>query len=645
MKVGGYASLGDKRVAKTEETSVRADRRRKHRGMSVPKLKQRVLLLVSFAAALTVSTAITGTIAYASQADVYMLLSRLLMASLILFLFGGILHVWSLARRHLNELQDALDQLREARAAADAASKAKSRFLATVSHELRTPLNGVLGMTGLLLDTRLTSEQTTYAEAVDTSARSLLSIIDELLDAARVDAGELKIEATGLNLVDAVESVVELLAPRAHAKNIEVGCFISPALPKKVIGDPKRLRQVLLNIVGNAIKFTSRGGVLITVEPGQGHNVLFSVRDTGHGIPRDELDAVFDRFVQSSIAESQATGGTGLGLSISRNLVQLMGGDISVESEVGQGSTFSFILPMEPAEQVTAQSGDEVRSFAGAVCHVAIAGGATRDAIARYLSSYGATVHLHDSTDCPGLKALPAAGPASARVMVLIEPGSGEGAEELHRSARLLERVGEVWVLLRPEERRVYRQVMEDPGIGYLVKPVRNATLVQQVGRNPGEAKQPADELRRTARRMRRSKPGAGLQIMLVEDNRINQMLAEKILGAAGHDVIHFADGESAVLEVEQQITALGGAGYDVILMDIQMPGIDGLEATRLIRELEARAEAKGPVPILALSANARRDDQMASIAAGMNGYLAKPFDRADLEQAIASLALDGHAA
>ena len=326
-----------------------ADRRQQPRQTSMSGLRQRVKLLTRVAGVIALSIVATSFLAATWQTEFFNLISTLLLGSLLILLMGGILHVWRLAQQHFAELQNALEQLREARQSAEAANEAKSRFLTTVSHELRTPLNGVLGMTGLLLETSLSAEQRSYAGAVDSSARSLLSIIDELLDAARADAGELTLTPGEVHLHDDVESIIELLAPRAHAKGIEVSCYVSPDLPRLVKGDAKRLGQVLLNIVGNAIKFTTQGGVLVTVTPGAANGqIRFEVRDTGHGIPAEELETIFDRFVQSSIAQSQAAGGTGLGLAISRDIVRLMGGDISIESELGAGSVFRFDIAMEP---------------------------------------------------------------------------------------------------------------------------------------------------------------------------------------------------------------------------------------------------------------------------------------------------------
>lgn len=616
-----------------------ADRRQQPRQTSMSGLRQRVKLLTRVAGVIALSIVATSFLAATWQTEFFNLISTLLLGSLLILLMGGILHVWRLAQQHFAELQNALEQLREARQSAEAANEAKSRFLTTVSHELRTPLNGVLGMTGLLLETSLSAEQRSYAGAVDSSARSLLSIIDELLDAARADAGELTLTPGEVHLHDDVESIIELLAPRAHAKGIEVSCYVSPDLPRLVKGDAKRLGQVLLNIVGNAIKFTTQGGVLVTVTPGAANGqIRFEVRDTGHGIPAEELETIFDRFVQSSIAQSQAAGGTGLGLAISRDIVRLMGGDISIESELGAGSVFRFDIAMEPVGKPGSRPVDHGMDLAGQTVRVCMPSGANREAVTMYLACHGARVEQPSDTE--RLSDMLNEDDAKPSV-ILLDASVCEQPAELLDLANGLARSHNVWVLLKPEDRREHRKLMKNGKIGYLVKPVRYVTLRQQLGFAGNGKQADAGKLRQAAARLRGDKV---LKVMLVEDNQINRLLAEKMLQSAGHEVTHFPTGEEAVAAIATNLTDHGEAGFDVVLMDIFMPGIDGFEATRQIRALEAEATVAQPVPVLALSANARRDDQKASLAAGMNGYLAKPFDRADLEQAIHRLAL-AHAA
>jgi signal transduction histidine kinase/CheY-like chemotaxis protein len=614
--------------------------------MSMGRLRSRVLILAAIAAVLSALVLGSGLAWMASRSPVWIEVGAVLLAALLVFLCGGFLRVWHLARLHLQELEDALVQLREARVVADEANRAKSRFLATVSHELRTPLNGVLGMTGLLLDTPLTEAQKSYADAVDTSARSLLSIIDELLDAAHNDSGELTISTAPAHLPDLIESVMELMSSRAHAKGIEVGCTLSPDLPDHVVTDAKRLRQILLNLVGNAIKFTSEGGVLVAMSAAETPDLVrIEVRDSGVGIPADELEKVFDRFAHSSLPQARAAGGTGLGLSITRQLVNLMGGKIRVESIVGTGSSFIVELPMPRATSISnCEKPFATSGSAGSQFVLAMPNGVSQEVFAHYLEAMGANVRK--VTDFSSLDAAIEDCEKGNKPKLLLDVSLVSPPAEAHTHAlRYIESTSQVWVILRPEDRRFYRDLINDERLSYLLKPARRATLAQQLGSSDCPAARWAKGLRQTAERMRAGEEKAGLRVLLVEDNHINMLLATKILGSAGHSVCHAASGESAVDEIRRELADNGTTGFDVVLMDVHMPGIDGFETTRQIRALEMAAGTPERLPILALSANSSADDKAEGAKAGMNGYLSKPFDRADLESAIARLARASNAA
>lgn len=613
--------------------------------MGSAALKRRVGILVRIGAALSVLAVLINIVAISFQADQVEILSRILFAFLVVFLLLAFQYVWAITNRQLVELQRALKELRTARRHADEANKAKSRFLAAVSHELRTPMNGVIGMTSLLLDTRLSSEQRSYAEAVDMSGRSLLSIIDELLDAAKAESGEMTIVPAPFNLCELVETSVELLAARAHANSIEISCYIDPDLPERVIGDAQRLRQIILNIAGNAIKFTPEGSVLVRVKPGRRENqVAFSVADTGYGIPEAEHEAVFERFVQSSVPEIQASGGSGLGLAISRHLVELMDGEITFESEVGKGTTFSFDARLPSADKDDVP--DHSKLLAGCTIFLTSPAGATRTVLHEYLYRYGAQCISTSSLSGLGetiasMESVTEAG----RIMVILDPAAAKNRDHLLKTANELSEIAGVWALLKPEERRSYRKLIDDVRIGYLLKPTRRATLLSQLSANPDPMRKPVTSLRRTARQLRRVKDNAGLNVLLVEDNKINMLLATKMLKAAGHTVTHLDNGADAVAEIGRQLRSDKPIVNDIILMDIFMPKMDGVETTRRIRKLEKQHRTGSRVPILALTANPREDSQRACLNAGMDGYLTKPFDRADLEEAVAGLMRPGDVA
>jgi signal transduction histidine kinase/AmiR/NasT family two-component response regulator len=623
----------------------RTERRRWPRSTEPAALKGRTGLLVRIAAVLSVFAVLINIVAISMQANQLEVLSRILFAGLVVFLLMAFQHVWAMTNRQLVELQSALKDLRTARQHADEANNAKSRFLAAVSHELRTPMNGVIGMTNLLLDTKLSHEQRSYAEAVDMSGRSLLSIIDELLDAAKAESGEMTIVPAPFNLCELVEASVELLAARAHANSIEISCYIAPNLPDQVIGDAQRLRQIILNIAGNAIKFTQQGSVLVRVERGTRENqVAFSIADTGHGIPEAEHEAVFERFVQSSVTEIQASGGTGLGLAISRNLVELMDGKITFESEVGKGTTFRFDARLPSADEDTGAS--TAKALSGCTVFLVSPPGATRSALHDYLYGFGAQcISVGNFDGLAGTVASMKNASDGGRMMVILDPAAAKNRDHVLKTANELSEIVGVWALLKPEERRTYRKLMDDVRIGYLLKPTRRATLLEQLTATGDPMHKPVTSLRKTARQLRRVKDDAGLKVLLVEDNRINMLLATKMLKAAGHTVTHLDNGAKAVTEIKNQLKSNKSIEHDIILMDIFMPKIDGVQTTRQIRELEKEHGVPTRVPILALTANLREDSQRACLNAGMDGYLTKPFDRADLEEAVAGLMRTGDAA